>query len=76
MLLGMLYMYTSLVFGLELLPGHVWLAIYVATSAAISIWIWGRYRQRRAFGYLWIAALVQQGAMIYMCTDEPLAARG
>ena len=66
MLLGMLYMYASLVFGLELLPAHVWLAIYVATSAAISIWICGRYRQRRAFGYLWVVALVQQGAMIYM----------
>ena len=36
MLLGMLYMYASLVFGLELFPAHVWLAIYVATSAAIS----------------------------------------
>ena len=66
MLLGMLYMYASVAFGLELLPAHVWLTIYVATSAAIIIWIWERYRQRRSFGHLWIVALVQQGAMIYM----------
>jgi LysM repeat protein len=66
MLLGMLYMFASMAFGLDLLPAHVWLTIYVATSAAIIIWIWERYRQRRAFGHLWIAALVQQGAMIYM----------
>jgi LysM repeat protein len=66
MLLGMLYMYASVAFGLELLPAHVWLTIYVATSAAIIIWIWERSRQRRSFGHLWIVALVQQGAMIYM----------
>ena len=66
MLLGMLYMFASMAFGLDLLPPHVWLTIYVATSVAIIIWIWERYRQRRAFGHLWIAALVQQGAMIYM----------
>ena len=66
MLLGMLYMYASVAFGLELLPAHVWLIIYVATSAAIIIWIWERYRQRRSFGHLWVVALVQQGAMIYM----------
>ena len=66
MLLGMLYMYASVAFGLELLPAHVWLTVYVATSAAIIIWIWERYRQRRSLGHLWIVALVQQGAMIYM----------
>jgi hypothetical protein len=66
MLLGMLYMYASVAFGLELLPARVWLTIYVATSAAIIIWIWERSRQRRSVGHLWILALVQQGAMIYM----------
>jgi hypothetical protein len=66
MLLGMLCMYSSVAFGLELFPAHVWLTIYLATSAAIIIWIWERYRQQRSFGYLWIVALVQQGAMIYM----------
>ena len=66
MLLGMLYMYASVAFGLDLFPAHVWLTIYVATSTAIIIWIWERSRQRRAFGHLWIVALVQQGAMIYM----------
>ncbi len=66
MLLGMLYMYASVAFGLDLFPAHVWLTIYVATSAAIIIWIWERYRQRRPFGHLWIVAFVQQGAMIYM----------
>ena len=33
MLLGMLYMYASVAFGLDLFPAHVWLTIYVATSS-------------------------------------------
>jgi LysM repeat protein len=66
MLLGMLYMYAAMAFGLDLLPAHVWLIIYIATSAAVGIWIWERFRRRRSIGHLWIAALVQQGAMIYM----------
>jgi LysM repeat protein len=66
MLLGMLYMYASVAFGLDLFPAHVWLTIYVATSAAIIIWMWERSRERRSFGHLWIVALIQQGAMIYM----------
>ncbi len=66
MLLGMLYMYASVAFGLDLFPARFWLTIYVATSAAIVIWIWERSRQRRALGHLWIVVLVQQGAMIYM----------
>ena len=66
MLLGMLYMYAAVAFGFELFPVHVWVIIYVATSAAIMIWIWERSKQRRPFGHLWIVALVQQGAMIYM----------
>jgi hypothetical protein len=67
MLLGMLYMYAAVAFGFELFPANVWVIIYVATSAATIIWIWERSKQRRSFGHLWIIALVQQGAMIYMC---------
>ena len=66
MLLGMLYMYTSVAFGLDWFPTRIWMIIYVATSAAIISWMWEQFRQRRSFSYLWIIALAQQGAMIYM----------
>ncbi|HUB64370.1 MAG TPA: hypothetical protein VL996_07985 [Methylocella sp.] len=66
MLLGMLYMYAAVAFGLDWFPAHVWMIIYVATSAAIVSWMLVQYEQRRTFGFLWILALVQQGAMIYM----------
>ncbi len=66
MLLGMLYMYASVAFGLDWFPTPIWMIIYIATSAAIIGWMWRRFRQRRSFGHLWILALVQQGAMIYM----------
>jgi LysM repeat protein len=66
MLLGMLYMYATVAFGLDWLPTSVWIIIYVATSAAIIGWMLVRYMRRRSFGYLWILALAQQVAMIYM----------
>jgi LysM repeat protein len=66
MLLGMLYMYASVAFGLDWFPARVWVIIYAATSAAIVGWMLARFRQRQSFGYLWIVALVQQAAMIYM----------
>jgi LysM repeat protein len=66
MLLGMLCMYASVAFGFEWFPTGVWIIIYVVTSAAIIGWMLARFRQRRPYGKLWILALVQQGAMIYM----------
>jgi LysM repeat protein len=66
MLLGMLYMYAAVAFGLDWLPTRVWMIIYVATSAAIISWMLVQFGQRRSFSSLWIPALVQQGAMIYM----------
>lgn len=66
MLLGMLYMYAAVAFGLDWFPTRVWMIIYVATSAAIISWMLVQFGQRRSFDSLWILALVQQGAMIYM----------
>ena len=66
MLLGMLYMYAAVAFGLDWLPARIWMIIYVAASAAIIGWMLVRFRERRPFGNVWILALVQQGAMIYM----------
>lgn len=66
MLLGMLYMYAAVAFGLDWFPTRVWMIIYVATSAAIISWMLVQFGQRHSFDYLWILALVQQGAMIYM----------
>lgn len=75
MLLGMLYMYASVAFGLDWFPARVWMIVYVATSAAIIGWMLVQFGLRRSFAYLWILALVQQGAMIYMwapMTDWPM----
>jgi hypothetical protein len=66
MLLGMLYMYAAVAFGLDWFPTRVWMIIYVATSAAIISWMLVQFGQRRSFDSLRILALVQQGAMIYM----------
>jgi hypothetical protein len=66
MLLGMLYMYAAVAFGVDLLPADVWLIIYVATSVVIVGWMLLRLAQRRSLGYLWVLALAQQVAMIYM----------
>jgi Domain of unknown function (DUF5134) len=66
MLVGMLYMYASVAFGWDWFPEPVWLFVYVATSVAIIGWMMMRLEQRRSLSYLWVLALAQQGAMIYM----------
>jgi LysM repeat protein len=66
MLLGMLHMYAAVAFGLDLLPAPVWMIVYAVTSAVIIGWMLVRLLRRHSFGYLWILALVQQAAMIYM----------
>jgi hypothetical protein len=66
MLLGMLYMYAFVAFGWHWFPADVWMLIYAVTSAAIIGWMLVRFVQRRSLSYLWVLALAQQGAMIYM----------
>jgi len=66
MLLGMLYMFAGVAFGLHLLPSNAWTLVYVATSTAILGWILIRLARGRSFKKLWAVALVQQVAMIYM----------
>lgn len=68
MLFGMLYMYASVAFGWHWFPAAIWLFVYVATSAVIIGWMLVRFEQRRPVTYLWVLALAQQGAMIYMWT--------
>jgi hypothetical protein len=71
MLVGMLYMYASVAFGWDWFPEPMWLFVYVATSAGIIGWMMVRFEQRRSLSYLWILALAQQGAMIYMWMPMP-----
>jgi hypothetical protein len=66
MLLGMLDMFGATAFGFAWLPQRFWSVLYLATSAVIFGWIFVRLTRRRALGTLWIVALVQQVAMIYM----------
>ena len=71
MLVGMLYMYASVAFRWDWFPQPMWLLVYVATSAAIIGWMMIWYEQRRSLSYLWVLALAQQGAMIYMWMPMP-----
>ena len=66
MLIGMLYMYASMAFKWDWVPNGVWIAIYVVTTVAIIAWMVTRFVKKEPFSYLWILALVQQAAMIYM----------
>ena len=66
MVLGMLYMYASIAFGWDWFPARVLMFIYLATSTAIIYSMLVRVRQQRSISFLWILALIQQGAMIYM----------
>lgn len=66
MLVGMLYMYAGMAFSWNWIPGPIWVWLYALTSAAMVIWMIMRFAQKKPFSYLWILALVQQAAMIYM----------
>jgi hypothetical protein len=66
MLLGMLYMYASLAFGWAWAAQPIWMLVYSASSFALVVWILLRLLRRRPLSRLWIVALAQQGAMIYM----------
>ncbi|MGY6275122.1 hypothetical protein [Methylomonas sp. MgM2] len=66
MLLGMLYMYASMAFAWKWIPARAWMSLFAFTTAAIFLWMIARCIQRRKFSYLWILALIQQAAMVYM----------
>jgi phage tail protein X len=66
MAVGMLYMFGASGFGWDFVSQPVWVALYVAIAAAIFVWIVYQILEHGSFDVLWIAALIQQGAMIYM----------
>lgn len=66
MAVGMLYMFGASGFGWDFVSQPVWVALYVAIAAAIFVWIVYQILQHGSFDLLWIPALIQQGAMIYM----------
>ncbi|NQU37070.1 MAG: hypothetical protein HQ526_05660 [Actinobacteria bacterium] len=66
MIVGMIYMYAMMEFKLEWVSGPIWVWIYSLTTAAIVIWMIVRFVHKTPFSYLWIFALLQQAAMIYM----------
>jgi LysM repeat protein len=66
MLIGMLYMYAAVAFGLNWLPAPIWMIVYVATAVAIIAFMLVQCGQRHAFALLWVLALIQQAAMVYM----------
>lgn len=66
MLVGMIYMYAMMAFNLNWISSTVWLWLFVLTTAAMIIWMITRIVAKKPFSYLWILALIQQAAMIYM----------
>ena len=66
MSVGMLYMFGASVFGWDFVSPLVWTALYVLTAATIVAWITYQILRRRSLELLWVLALIQQGAMIYM----------
>lgn len=66
MLIGMLIMYASMAFDRGPAPTGLGLAVYVVISAAILVWMAARLLKRDPLERLWILALAQQVAMIYM----------
>ncbi len=66
MIVGMIYMYAMMEFKLKWVSGPVWVWFYTVTTAAILVWMIVRFVTRKPFSYLWVLALLQQAAMIYM----------
>lgn len=66
MLVGMLYMFAAMAFQVAAVPSGLWLGLYVATSAGVFAWIATRLVKRESVSGLWVLALAQQVAMIYM----------
>ena len=66
MLVGMLYVFAAMAFRVAPVSSGLWLGLYVATSAAVLAWIATRLAKREPLSGLWVLALAQQVAMIYM----------
>ncbi|HTO79794.1 MAG TPA: DUF5134 domain-containing protein [Methylocystis sp.] len=66
MLLGMLYMFAGTAFRLHLVPPRTWTLVYLAASAVILSWMLIKLARKRPLKKLWVAAFIQQVAMIYM----------
>jgi phage tail protein X len=66
MAVGMVYMFGASSFGWDFVSQPVWMALYVAIAAAILVWIAYQIFRHGSFDLLWMLALIQQGAMIYM----------
>ena len=66
MLVGMLYMFAAMAFQLAAVPSGLWFGLYVAASVAVLAWIASRLVRREPVSGLWVLALAQQVAMIYM----------
>jgi hypothetical protein len=66
MAVGMVYMFGASGFGWDFVSQPVWMALYVAIAAAILVWIAYQIFRHGSFDLLWMLALIQQGAMIYM----------
>ena len=66
MIVGMIAMFAIMGFTVSWLSSSAWMWLYAITSAAIVVWMIVRVVRRQPFSFLWILALVQQAAMIYM----------
>ncbi|QGM99856.1 LysM peptidoglycan-binding domain-containing protein [Methylocystis parvus] len=66
MLVGMLYMYAAMAFDLVAAPRSLWVTLYVASSAGVLAWLATRHFRGDSVEGVWVLALAQQIAMIYM----------
>ena len=66
MLVGMIYMFVAMAFQVAPVSRGLWLGLYVATSVAVLAWLATRLVKREPISGLWVLALAQQVAMIYM----------
>jgi LysM repeat protein len=68
MLLGMICMFVEMAFGASVAPGRLFFVFYVSTSVGVFAWITMRLLQHEPVQVVWLLALMQQVAMIYMWT--------
>ncbi|MFN8102567.1 MAG: DUF5134 domain-containing protein [Mycobacterium sp.] len=66
MALSMIYMYLSMSYDWNWLPATWQMWFFIATTAAIVVWLITRLARRQPVNTLWILLLVQQAAMAYM----------
>lgn len=66
MSLGMIWMFGMMSLSWDAIPSSALVGLYCLTTAAILVWMVLRFARREPFSFLWILALVQQAAMIYM----------